>query len=256
MELENEGGELTEKLSTTPVVFKNVQFGYDSANMILDNINFSINECERVALVGTSGSGKSTILKLITCFYSKTQGQIDIFGDRIEAWNIRSLRQQISYVGQDSFLFPGSIYDNVMLGQRDAKEDEIKKVIEMVGLNKLDIYSELGERGVKLSGGQRQRVCIARAILKNAPLVILDEPTSALDTESEYYVTRALEKLMKDKACIIVAHRLSAIRNVDRIICMDTGVIVQEGSHSELINKEGLYKRLYENQAKEGAIYE
>lgn len=256
MELENEGGELTEKLSTTPVVFKNVQFGYDSANMILDNINFSINECERVALVGTSGSGKSTILKLITCFYSKTQGQIDIFGDRIEAWNIRSLRQQISYVGQDAFLFPGSIYDNVMLGQRDAKEDEIKKVIEMVGLNKLDIYSELGERGVKLSGGQRQRVCIARAILKNAPLVILDEPTSALDTESEYYVTRALEKLMKDKACIIVAHRLSAIRNVDRIICMDRGVIVQEGSHSELINQEGLYKRLYENQAKEGAIYE
>lgn len=258
MELEGDGGELTEKSSEKPVVFKDVEFSYNSSdsNKVLNNINFTIDEKEKVALVGTSGCGKSTILKLIACFYSKNKGTINIFGNEIDDWNIKSLRKQISYVGQDAFLFPGSIYDNVMMGKKEAKEDEVKKAIEMVGLDKLDIYAQLGERGVKLSGGQRQRVCIARAILKDAELIILDEPTSALDTESEYYVTIALEKLMHDKSSIIVAHRLSAIRNVDRIICIDNGVIVEEGTHNELINREGLYKRLYKNQLKVGEVHE
>lgn len=251
MELENEGGEITEKADTTPVEFKNVQFSYNDNNTILNNITFTVNKNEKVALVGTSGCGKSTILKLISCFYAKNSGSIKLFGNEIDKWKVKALRKHISYVGQDAFLFPGSIYDNVKMGNRNAENKEVLEAIKMVGLDNLDIYSELGERGVRLSGGQRQRVCIARAILKDSELIVLDEPTSALDTESEYYVTMSLEKLMENKSCIIVAHRLSAIRNVDRIICIDKGRVVQEGTHDELINNDGVYRRLYENQLKE-----
>ena len=157
----------------------------------------------------------------------------------------------MSYVGQDSFLFPGSILSNVKLGREGASDDEAMQVIETVGLSNLDVNTPIGERGSLLSGGQRQRICIARALLKNADLILLDEPTSALDTESEYQVNEALEKLTQDRTCIMIAHRLSAIRNVDRIICLDNGKIVEEGTHEALMALNGTYKKLYEKQGKE-----
>ena len=252
VETEDEGGEVCKIKNDIPVVFEHVQFGYNNESTILKDISFTINKNEKIALVGMSGSGKSTILKLIPKFYQKNSGTIKMFGHNIEDWNTKALREEISYVDQDTFLFPISIYDNVALGNKSATKEQILEVIKLVGLDKLDIYSEVGERGVRLSGGQMQRVAIARALLKDVKLLILDEPTSALDTESEYYVNRALDKFTVDKACIIIAHRLSAIRNVDRILCVDSGVIIQEGSHEELINQEGIYRKLYENQLWEG----
>lgn len=251
VETENEGGNITSMKSETPVIFKKVKFGYYEDHQILQGVDFQVDKGEQVALVGASGSGKSTILKLLAGFYEKSSGEINIFGNPIEEWNTEALRSHVSYVGQDSFLFPGSILSNVKLGREGASDDEAMQVIETVGLSNLDVNTPIGERGSLLSGGQRQRICIARALLKNADLILLDEPTSALDTESEYQVNEALEKLTQDRTCIMIAHRLSAIRNVDRIICLDNGKIVEEGTHEALMALNGTYKRLYEKQGKE-----
>ena len=206
-------------------------------------------------MVGASGAGKSTIIKLLAGFYTKDSGHIQVFGNNIEDWNVKALRENIAYVGQESFLFPESIFMNVKLGKKDASDEEVLKVIKELKLDELDIYKQIGERGVRLSGGQKQRINIARAMLKNADLILLDEPTSALDTESEHFVNEALEKLMEGKSCIIIAHRLSTIHNIDQIICLDQGKVVEKGTPAELLELGGVYKKLFEQQSKGEDIY-
>lgn len=249
--VENDYGLAYDTLNEVPVQFKNVSFKYDGKDILLSNFNLRIDKGEQVALVGTSGCGKSTVLKLIANFYDIQAGDITLFSHSINHWKLSSLRSNISYVSQDSYIFDGSIYDNILLGNPSATEEEVKNIAKLALLDDLDLYGFIGEGGVQLSGGQRQRISIARAILKNAPLILLDEPTSALDTESEQKVLLALNNLIKGKTSIIVAHRLSAFRHTDRIVCMDDGKIVQQGTHDELINVEGLYRNLYIKQTQQ-----
>lgn len=243
---EEEGGTVTKVMPGTSVCMENVSFSYGDDANVLNNINLEILAGERVALVGTSGSGKSTLMKLIMGFYKRSGGSLRLFGSDIDEWEKKELRKYISYVGQDSFLFNGTIMSNVLMGNPDASEEDALRVIKDVNLDRLNVYEDIGEFGTKLSGGQRQRVCIARALLKDAPLVLLDEPTSALDTESEYYVSQAIEFLCKNKTTIMISHRFSALRNVDRIICMQNGIVVEEGTHDELLKRGNVYKRLYD----------
>lgn len=250
VEIEPQGGTVTERKAELPVEFRQVFFGYNQEVEILHGVDFQIRQGEQVALVGSSGSGKSTIMKLLAGFYEQTGGDIYFYGNERRLWSTDALRAQIAYVGQDAFLFPGTILSNVLLGRADATETEAREVLTAVGLQFLDVNAEIGERGIMLSGGQRQRICIARALLKNAELVLLDEPTSALDTESEYQVQEALIHLTKGKTTIMIAHRLSAIHHVDRIICLHEGKIAEQGTHSELMERGGVYRALYENQVK------
>lgn len=192
-------------------------------------------------------------MKLLAGFYEKDGGSISVFGNLLEKWDKEALRERMSYVGQEPFLFPGSIFSNVALGNEKADEKQIMDCIKAIGLNNLDIHTPVGERGVLLSGGQKQRVSIARALLKNADILLLDEPASALDTESEYYVKQAVEKYTVGKTSITIAHRLSTVCNADRILCMKDGQIVECGTHEELMKKNGVYKDLYEKQARESA---
>lgn len=257
VETETTGGSITETKTEIPVEFRNVHFGYNDELEILHDINFRIQPGEQVALVGASGSGKSTIMKLLSGFYRQTEGDILLFGQENQEWNTQALRDKIAYVGQDAFLFPGTILSNVLLGRSDADKKEALDMLDAVGLTGvLDVNAPIGERGVLISGGQRQRICIARALLKNASMVLLDEPTSALDTESEFQVQEALRHLTKGKTTITIAHRLSAIHNVDRIICLHEGRIAESGTHTELMKKKGIYCALYEKQVKQEADYE
>lgn len=255
---ERDGGSMVKGISDIPVEFSNVEFSYKTElqqkqveNKVLNGINFIIEKGQQVAVVGNSGQGKSTIIKLLVGFCKDYSGKIKIFGTELKEWNLKELRKHISYVGQEAFLFPDSIFNNIKLGNEEASEEEILQVIHEMGLDKLDIYAKMGEAGVKLSGGQKQRICIARALLKNADLLLLDEPTSALDTESEYFVSQSLKSLTKDKTCIIVAHRLSAIRNADRILCLQDGKIAESGTFDEVMSRNGIIKRLFSQQLKE-----
>lgn len=253
VETEPEGGTFLEKGSAVPVEFKQVHFGYSREVEILHSVDFCVKPGEQIALVGASGSGKSTIMKLLAGFYEQTEGAIELYGHERKQWSTKALRKHIAYVGQDAFLFPGTIMSNVLLGKKGATEAEAREVLRAVGLEQLDAEAAIGERGVMLSGGQRQRICIARALLKDADLVLLDEPTSALDTESEHQVQEALTKLMRGKTTIMIAHRLSAMHYIDRIICLADGRIVEKGTHEELMKLGGVYRALYEKQAKGGS---
>ena len=253
VEEEKNPGTIGEKANDVPVKFENVSFGYNKDNQVLSNISFTVEKGENVAIVGASGSGKSTIVKLLSGFYEKDGGRIDIFGNRLEDWDKDKFREHMSYVGQESFLFPGSIFSNVALGNEKADENQVMECIRAVGLDKLDVHVPVGERGVLLSGGQKQRVAVARALLKNADIILMDEPTSALDTESEYYVQQAVERFGAGKTCITIAHRLSTICHADRILCMKDGEIVESGTHDELMKKDGVYKGLYMKQQTECA---
>jgi ABC-type multidrug transport system fused ATPase/permease subunit len=234
-----------------PIVLENVSFAYNEAAPILRGMSFALKPGERVALVGASGCGKSTALKLLLAFYRQQTGHVRVMGGDSRAYSLEALRGLFSYVGQDAYLFPGTIWENVKMARPEAAEEEIRAALRAARADDLDAQAEIGERGNRLSGGQRQRVCIARAMLKNAPILLLDEPTSALDTESEYLVTQALEELMIGKTTLLVAHRLSAMRGIDRILCIEKGQIVEEGTHEELMKKGGLYQRLYQAQTKE-----
>lgn len=239
------------------IEFENVSFEYKKGVPVLKNISFTVNKGETMALVGNSGGGKSTIVNLIPRFYKIKQGAIKFDGINIADFKIKSLRDNISVVFQDNFLFAGTIKENILMGKQDATDLEIKEAVENACLsefistleNGLDTY--IGERGVLLSGGQKQRIAIARAFIKNAPIVILDEATSALDNQSEAIVQKAIDNLMKDKTVFVIAHRLSTIQNADKIAVINEGELVEIGTHSELIQiGNGQYQKLYNMQFK------
>lgn len=239
------------------IEFKNVNFEYIPGVPVLKDISLKVNRGETVALVGNSGGGKTTIVNLLPRFYDVTSGCIQIDGIDIRDYTLYSLRQNISVVFQDNFLFSGTIRENIMLGRENASEEELQNAIKMAYLDEFINSLEhkentfIGERGVLLSGGQKQRVAIARAFLKNAPMVILDEATSALDNKAEAIVQKAIENLMQDKTVFVIAHRLSTIQNADKIVMINEGQIVETGKHNELLNiPNGAYKALYTAQFK------
>ncbi len=239
------------------IEFKNVYFEYEPNTPVLKNFSLSVNKNETIALVGNSGGGKSTVVSLLPRFYDVTSGSIEFDGVDIRKFELKSLRNQISFVFQDNFLFSGTIKDNILMGNENASAEDIERVIKMSHLDEfiqslekgLDTY--VGERGTTLSGGQRQRVAIARAMLKDAPIVILDEATSALDNKSEAIVQKALDNLIQNKTVFVIAHRLSTIKNADRIAVINEGELAELGTHDELMQIEnGKYKNLYEMQFK------
>lgn len=235
------------------IMLKDLSFSYNGNGEILKKINMKIEENKKYAIVGPTGSGKSTILKLLLGFYSDYKGEIYILGRELRTYSMEELRRCISYVPQDVFLFNTTIYENVRYGKLDASVEEVIEALKMDNaydfvMNLPDgIYTQVGEKGFNLSGGQRQRIAIARAILKNAPILLLDEPTSSLDSESEDLVIEALNRLMENKTSIIIAHRLSTISDSDYIFVMNKGVIVEEGKHKELLALGGFYKKLWES---------
>lgn len=239
------------------ITFENVSFEYVKDHPVLKNFNLNVHKNETIAIVGNSGGGKSTLVNLIPRFYDIQQGSIKIDNTDIRNYSLKSLRQNISMVFQDNFLYSGTIKENILMGNPSATDEELNNAIKSAHLQ--DVLQELpngidtvlGERGLTLSGGQRQRVAIARAMLRNAPIVILDEATSALDNESEAIVQKAMDNLMTNKTVFIIAHRLSTIKNADRIAVITEGELVELGSHEELMNHEnGQYKALYEMQFK------
>jgi len=250
-EEEGSGAVKANLASENPVVFRDVSFAYHEAVPVLKDMTLSLRPGEKVALVGASGCGKSTALKLLLAFYRHQGGDIFAMGGNSRDYPLTELRQLFSYVGQDAYLFPGTIWQNVKMGKEDATDGQIMGAIRAARVDDLDLHAEIGEGGNRLSGGQRQRVCIARAMVKDAPILLLDEPTSALDTESEYLVSLALDELMREKTTLLVAHRLSAMRGIDRILCIEDGRIAEQGAHEELMQKGGLYFRLYQAQTKE-----
>ncbi|MBS4760498.1 MAG: ABC transporter ATP-binding protein [Clostridium sp.] len=237
------------------VKLENVCFEYIKDTPVLKNINLEAKVGETVAIVGNSGGGKTTIANLIPRFYDVTSGAIKIDNVDIRNLKIESLRNNISVVFQDNFLFSGTIRENLLMGNFNATEDDIQKVVQAAHIDEFleempdGLDSEIGERGTTLSGGQRQRVAIARAMLKDSPIVILDEATSALDNKSEAVVQKALDNLMRNKTVFVIAHRLSTIKNADKIAVINEGELVELGTHDELVCREnGFYKRLYEMQ--------
>lgn len=235
--------------------FNHVTFEYRKDLPVLKDFNLSVKSNETIALVGNSGGGKSTVVNLIPRFYDIKTGSIMINGIDIREYDIVSLRNSISFVFQDNYLFSGTIKENILMGKPDATEEEMANAVKLAHLDEFlgtlpdGIDTVVGERGASLSGGQRQRVAIARALIKNSPIVILDEATSALDNESEAIVQKALDNLMQNRTVFVIAHRLSTIHNADRIAVLNEGELVELGTHSELISKpEGRYKYLYEMQ--------
>ncbi|MBR1735334.1 MAG: ATP-binding cassette domain-containing protein [Alphaproteobacteria bacterium] len=233
------------------IEYKNICFEYQKNHPVLSNINLDINVGETVAFVGNSGGGKTTMVNLLPRFYEPKSGKILIDGTDISRFELDSLRDKISIVFQDNFLFDGTIRDNIVLGNIEATKSQIDLAVHSACLDEfiasLDkgLETRIGERGVLLSGGQKQRVAIARAFLKNAPIVILDEATSALDNKSEAVVQRAINNLMKDRTVLIIAHRLSTVRNANKIVVVDHGNIVEIGNHNELLKQKGTYYNLY-----------
>lgn len=245
--------ELNGKIET--MSFNNVSFHYDdSPELILKNINLDVKAGEVVAFVGKSGSGKTTLVNLIPRFFEVSEGNIEVNGINIKNLSLKKYRDYIGVVPQESFLFSGTVYDNIAFGKAGVTEDDIVKAAKMA--NAYDFIMELpnqfktevGERGTMLSGGQKQRIAIARALIQNPEIMILDEATSALDTESERLVQDALDKLMVNRTTFVIAHRLSTIINADKIVVMENGEIKEVGNHQELLRLNGLYRHLYEIQ--------
>lgn len=235
------------------IEYRNVSFAYDR-EPVLKNINLKIEKGKTIALVGPSGGGKSTFADLVPRFYDPTQGEILLDGVAITDYEIESLRKQMGVVTQESILFNDTIFNNIAFGMKNVKEEDVINAAKVANAHDFIMQSEegyqtfIGERGSKLSGGQRQRISIARAVLKNPPILILDEATSALDSESEKLVQEALANLMKNRTSIVIAHRLSTIQHADEIVVIQNGLIIERGSHEALMGQDGLYKKLNEIQ--------
>ncbi len=236
------------------IVFEHVAFAYDPAAPVLRDVNFTIEPGQRIGIVGPTGGGKSTVVSLIPRFYDPTNGRIRIDDQDLGDLELAALRRNIGFVLQDTVLFRGTIRENIAYGRPGASEDEIREAARLANAHEFidrmpQGYDTLvGERGLTLSGGQRQRLGIARALIRNSPILILDEPTAALDTESEKLVMEALERLMHGRTVITIAHRLSTIRDADKIIVLKAGVVAEEGTHAELVRLNGVYAELHRIQ--------
>jgi subfamily B ATP-binding cassette protein MsbA len=236
------------------VTFKNVSFSYNEARPVLHDVNFEVNPTDMVAVVGLSGSGKTTIINLLSRFYEPTSGSIKIDDIDISETTVKSLRSQIGLVTQELILFNDSICNNIAYGLEDMPFEKIVGAAKAAMAHEFIMElpekydTQIGEKGVLLSSGQRQRLAIARALLKNPPILILDEATSALDSESERLIQVAMRNVMKDRTTLVIAHRLSTIRNAHKIFVVDRGKIVEIGTHEELCQMNGIYKKLYDLQ--------
>ena len=244
------------------IEFNHVFFGYSEEQLILRDMSLEIEAGQVAALVGPTGAGKSTVVSLVARFYDPFAGQVRIDGRDVRGYKLKSLRQQISFVLQENLLFRAPIWQNIAYGKPEARRDEIIRAAHLANAHEFierlpEGYDTMvGERGVTLSGGQRQRVAIARAIIRNTPILVLDEPTSGLDAASEELVFDALNRLMQDKTCIVIAHRLATIRRADVILVIDKGRVVERGRHDDLIARGGLYARLHEIQFRDDAPVE
>ena len=258
LDKESSGGEkilsLPEKKQQA-LEFVNVDFGYNNEKKVLNGISFRINQGDKVAFVGHSGTGKSTIFKLLIRYYDPNNGKYNIWEKDSKEVSIDSLRDQFAVVSQNTFLFPETIYENIAVGNPSASKDDVIECCKKVGLNefieKLDNGYDtiVGENGCMISGGQRQRISIARALLKDAPIILLDEPTASIDEENEKMIQQMISKLLSDRTIIYIAHRLSTIKDVDMIFVMENGKIVQKGSHNQLMVQDGIYKSLYKRES-------
>jgi len=238
------------------IAFKNVSFSYEEGNEVIKDISFEAPSGSVVALVGSSGSGKSTIAGLAATFLNPKSGKITIDGKDLSKISLNSYRKNLGVVLQDEFLFEGTIRENILFSKADASEEDLQTAVKAAYVNEFTDRFEkgldtvIGERGVKLSGGQRQRLAIARAILANPKIIILDEATSNLDTESETLIQKSLNELIKGRTTFVIAHRLSTIRQADEILVIEQGEIAERGTHDELIAKQGRYHDLYTYQAR------
>jgi ATP-binding cassette, subfamily B, bacterial len=240
------------------IEFEHVTFAYDEKTPVLNDITFKIEAGKVAAIVGPSGAGKSTIISLIPRFYDPQSGRIKIDGVDIREYRLKSLREQISFVLQDTLLFHASIWDNIAYGKPDAEPQKVVRAAKLANAHEFiekmpEGYATMvGERGMTLSGGQRQRIAIARAIIRDTPILILDEPTSGLDSSSEQAVIEALDRLMEGRTSIVVAHHLSSIRHADVIFVVKDSELVEQGTHEELLAAGGVYSDLYRIQTCEG----
>ncbi len=236
------------------IAFEHVGFGYDPQLPVLNDVTFTISAGQTVGIVGPTGSGKSTVVSLIPRFRDADTGTVKVDGVDVRDYKLRSLRSQIGFVLQDTALLRGTVRDNIAFGRPGATEDEIVEAAKLANAHEfitrmpLGYDSPVGDRGTTLSGGQRQRIGIARALVRDNPILILDEPTAALDAESEALVVEAMERLMRGRTVITIAHRLSTLRNADRIIVIKDGVVAEEGTHEELLNRHGIYAQLHQLQ--------
>jgi ATP-binding cassette, subfamily B, bacterial len=238
------------------LAFQDVTFWYNTGETVLEHINLDIPAHSVVALVGPTGVGKTTLASLLPRFYDASDGAIALDGHNLRDLKLSSLRQQISIVLQDVFLFHGTVRDNIIFGNPEATEEEMVRAAQIANAEEFIVRlpngydTMIGERGVKLSGGQKQRLAIARAVLRDAPILILDEATSSVDTETEMLIQQALERLMAGRTTLIIAHRLSTIRNADMIVVLEGKRVVEQGTHAELMARHGLYRHLNEVQTK------
>jgi subfamily B ATP-binding cassette protein MsbA len=238
------------------IAFEHIAFNYGD-EPVLNDVSFHASPGEVIALVGPSGAGKSTAVGLVARFYDPQQGTVKIDGYDIRDISLDSLKKNLAFVDQETFLFNGSIKDNIRYGMLDADDSAVVEAArqayadEFIAKLPQGYDTSIGDRGVRLSGGQRQRLCVARALLKDAPILILDEATSALDTESEAMVQKALVNLMENRTTLVIAHRLSTIMHADRIVVLDQGRVAEVGSHQELLELGGLYRNLYDMQFRE-----